>query len=79
MLFAATWLDLEVIRREGSQRKANTTDMWNLKKMIQMSLFTKQKETRGYQTTNKQTCGYQRENGEGDKLSLGLIYTYYCV
>ena len=46
MPFAATWMDLEIIIvSEVSQRQIlyyiNYT--WNLKKMIQMNLFTKQK------------------------------------
>ena len=39
------------------------TYMWNLKKMIQMNLFTKQKQTHRLQ---KQTYGYQSgKGGEG--------------
>ena len=39
--------------------------MWNLKKMIQMKLFTKQKQTHSHR---KQTYGYQRGKvGERDK------------
>ena len=49
MPFAATRMDLEsIILSEVSQRiqiSQNTTYMWNPKKMIQMNLFTKQKET----------------------------------
>ena len=51
MPFAATWKDLEIIilREVRKIRKisygiTNTTYMWNLK-MIQMNLFTKQKQT----------------------------------
>ena len=37
--------------------------MWNLKKTIQMKLFTKQKKTHRHR---KQTYGYQRgKGGEG--------------
>ena len=42
--------------------------MWNLKKAIQMNLFTKQKQT---QETQKQTHGCQMGTGGGkDKLRL---------
>ena len=39
--------------------------MWNLKKMIQMNLFTKQKETH---RLKEQTDGYQRGNVEGGEV-----------
>ena len=46
MPFAATWMYLEIIiLGEVSQRKTNITYIWNLKKMIQINLFTKQKRT----------------------------------
>ena len=51
MPFVATWMDLEIIiLSEGSQTEKkqilyDITYMWNLKKMIQMNLFTKQKQT----------------------------------
>ena len=40
--------------------------MWNLKKMIQMNLFTRQKETHRHR---KQTYGYWR--GWGGRINLG--------
>ena len=48
MPFAATWMDLEtVILSEVRQTERyisyDITYMWNLKKMVQMNLFTKQK------------------------------------
>ena len=60
MPFAATWMDLEIIIvSEVSQRQIlyyiNYT--WNLKKMIQMNLFTKQKQTHRHR---KQSYAYQR-------------------
>ena len=44
MLFAATLMDLEAVILVKFEK--NTYDiayMWNLKKMVQMNLFTKQK------------------------------------
>ena len=49
-LDAATWMDLEIITlsevKSGRERQISydITDMWNLKTMIQMNLFTKQKQ-----------------------------------
>ena len=70
MPFAATWMDLEIIiLREVSQTKTNI--IWyhlyrESKKMIQMNLFTKQKQTHRLW---KQVYCYQRgEAGERDKL-----------
>ena len=42
--------------------------MWNLRKMIQMNLFTKQKQTYRYR---RQTHGYQRGNVGGGNGKLG--------
>ena len=39
--------------------------MWNLKKMVQMNLFTKQKLSH---RCRKQTHGFQGEKGGRDKL-----------
>ena len=45
MPFAATWMDLEIaILSEVRQKKTNVIYMWNVKKMEQMNLFTKQIE-----------------------------------
>ena len=46
MPFAAMWMDLKmIILSEVSQRQisCDITHMWNLKNMIQMNLFTKEK------------------------------------
>ena len=37
--------------------------MWNLQKIIQMNLYTKQKQTHRH---SKQTYGYQRGKGGGE-------------
>ena len=73
MSFAATQMDLETITlNEVNQTKTNII-CYHLyvesKKMIQVNLFTKQKQTHGHR---KQTYGYQRGKGGGgggeDKL-----------
>ena len=65
MPFAATWMDLEInILSKESQKEKDKyhriSHMWKLKKIIQMNLFTKQKEAYRHR---KQICGYQ--NGMG--------------
>ena len=58
--FAATWMQLKIIiLSEGSQRKTNISLICGIKKMIQMNLFTKQKQTH---IIRKQTS-YQRGRG----------------
>ena len=62
------WLGLEIIiLSEVCQIMTNdTTYMWNLKKLIQVNLLTKQTHRH-----RKQTYGYQRgKRGEGDKLGV---------
>ena len=61
MLFAVTWIDLEiVILSELSQTEKDKYHLISLhmesKKMVQMNLFTKQKQSH---RCKKQTCGYQ--------------------
>ena len=70
MPFAATWMDIEIIiLSEVSQTKANI--IWyhlyvESKKLIQMNLFTKQKQTH---RLRNQTYSYQRGKVRGrDKL-----------
>ena len=46
----------------------DTTDVWNLKKMIQMNLYTKQKQT---YRQREQTCDCQGGGGCG-KGGLGV-------
>ena len=71
MPFAATWLDLEIIILSlVSQRKPyiRSLNIWNLIKMLQENLFTKQKQTQRFQS---QTYGYHRGNVVGrDKLEV---------
>ena len=74
MPFAATRMDLEmIILSEVSQTKTNIIGYHSYVesslKMIQMNLFTKQKQTYRYQ---KQTYGYR-------SVYMGLTYTDYCV
>ena len=62
-------MNLEIII-QSEDRKTNT--MWyhlyeKSRKMIQVNLFTKQKQTRRHR---KQTYGYQRRNGERVKLGI---------
>jgi len=49
MPFAATWMNLEIIILSKPDRKRQMSFdivcIWNLKKIIQMNLFTEQKET----------------------------------
>ena len=67
MPFAATWIDLEfIILSEVTRQRQISYDityMWNLKKMIQMNLFTKQKQTH---IENKLTVTKGERRGEGE-------------
>ena len=66
MPFAATWVDLEIIiLTEVSQRQTSydITNMWNLIKMIQKNLFTKQKQTQDFKTKLTVTKGETLEEG----------------
>ena len=72
MPLAATWMDLEIIIlneiSETEKDKYDITYVWNLKKkkMRQMNLFTKQK-----QTQREQTYNYKRGNMvERDKSGI---------
>ena len=67
MPFATTWMNLElVILSEVSQSEKEISYdiacIWNLKKMIQMYLFTQQKETH---RLGKETYGCQGGRMEG--------------
>ena len=71
MPFAATWMDLEIIiLNEICQTEKDQYHMISFvcglyKKIIQMNLFTKQKQIHRHR---KQTDGYQRRKGGKDKL-----------
>ena len=72
MPFAATWMDLEIIiLSEVRQRKTNIIYHLHVefRKMIQMNLFTKEKQTHRLQN---QDFGYQRGKVvAGGKNKLG--------
>ena len=55
--------------KSGRERQLSydITFLWNLKKMIQMNLFTKQKQTYRHR---KQAYGYQRGKWGRDKLGV---------
>ena len=59
MPFAETWMDLEIIIAKVNKlekHKQHTISlMWNLKKKIQINLFTKHKQTHRHR---KQSYGY---------------------
>ena len=82
MPFTATWMDLEIIILCKSDRDKyhsyEITDMWNLIKMIQRNLFTKQKPG---SKILKPNYGYQRENHGGRiNLEVGIIiYTLLYI
>ena len=67
MPFAETWMDLEIIilsevsQKEKDRYHYGITYMWN--QMIQMNLFTKQKQTHRHR---KQIYGYQMGTGVGE-------------
>ena len=45
MPFAATWMELEIITLSEETQRKKKYHMQNLKKMIQMNLFTTETET----------------------------------
>ena len=75
MSSAATWIEPEIIILSKSEKDNYHTIsyMWNLKKVIQMNLLTKQKETH---RQRRQSCDYQRGNGGGINEEFGInVYT----
>ena len=71
MPFAATWMGPEtIILSESSQKNKyqhDITYIWNLEKIIQMNLLTKQKQTH---RRRKQTYSYQRGKEERHRLEV---------
>ena len=75
MPFAATWVDLEIVIlsevKSDRERQIpyDITHMWNIIfKMIQINLFTKQKQTHRFQ---KQTCSYYQRGNMVERDELG--------
>ena len=71
MTFAATWMGLQnIIQSEVSQTEKDKYYMISLicriLKIIQMNLYTKQKQTHRHR---KQTYGYQRGKGRGGEIN----------
>ena len=65
-------MDLEItilneINKSEKDKYHDTTYMWNLKKKIQMNLFTKQMQTHRLRGP---TNDYLGENGLGDRLGV---------
>ena len=72
MPFTATQMDLEMIILSAvNQTKIHMISIYvGSKKVIQMNLLTKQKQTHRY---SKQTYGYQKgQQGEGKEKKLGV-------
>ena len=83
MPFIATWMNPEIILlSEVSQKEKDKYHMISLirriQKMIQINLFTKQKQT---YRLRKQTCGYQRGKVGGERnWEFGIdIYTLLYI
>ena len=73
MPFAATRMGLEVvILSEVSQRQTpyDIAYMWNLKKMVQMNLFTKQKQSHRCRKQTQLPGGKAWGGGGRDKLGV---------
>jgi len=73
--FATTWRDLEIIiLSEISLTKKDKYHMWNLKKMIQMNLFIKQR------LTDLETSLITKEESEGkDRLGVWDWYLHTAI
>ena len=66
MLFAATWIDLDIIILSKSNKYHMISFLCEIIKILQMDLFTKQKQTHRHR---KQIYGYQR--GKVVRYKLG--------
>ena len=81
MSFAATWMDVEIIIlskvSQTDKDKYHITYMQNLKKMIQINLFTKQEQTHRHR---KQTYSYQRGKvWRRDKLGIWKLHIHTAI
>ena len=69
-----------IILSKVSQRRQryDITYMWNLKRIIQIKLFRKQKQTHRH---TKQTYSYymRKGKGKGQIEKLGVTYTHYYI
>ena len=69
MPLAATWMDREMIILSLSEREKqmsrDITYMWNIKKMVQLNFYTKQKETHGCRQQN-----YSQQRGKEERINL---------
>ena len=68
MPFAATWMDLGIILQSDVQTNIIQYHVYvKSKRMVQMNLFTKEKQTHRHR---KQTYGYHSREGEGSLLGV---------
>ena len=79
MPFAATWMQLQIIILNESERERHTIPViFRIENMTQMNLSVKQKQTHRHR---EQTWGCQGggETGEGWTGSLGLADANYYI
>ena len=86
MTFVATWMNQEIVTSSEVRQRQILYDipyMWNLKKMIQMKLSTKKKQTQ----TSKTNLWLPKGEGVGERGkgieewigSLRLKCAHYCI